>query len=76
MGEIGEIMLNVRKISPYSPGKLYIFGKKEISSFQKYIVVHGHYGDIYLALIIISPIFPITLVPFWAWPESYGKVLT
>ncbi len=59
MGKIGEIMLTARKnkYAHNTQGKLYIFGKRKISSFQKYIY--------YLALIRISPIFPSTLVPFW-----------
>ena len=65
MGKIGEIMLTARKMSPYgTKGKLYIFlerGKSLLS--KKYIVFYGYYGDSYLAVIIISPIFPSTLVP-------------
>ena len=47
--------------------KLYIFGKRKTSSFQKYIVFHGCYNDIHRAVFSISPIFPIflsMLVPF------------
>ena len=41
-------------------GKLYNFGKKEISSFQKYIVFHWCRWSIYFALIMISPICVMT----------------
>ncbi len=34
---------------------LYIVGKKRFSSFRKDMVFHGYNGDIYLALIMISP---------------------
>ena len=37
--------------------KLYIFGKKGFPSFRKYIVFHWYYGDIFLAVNMISPIF-------------------
>ncbi len=45
-------------------GKLYIFGKVRPSSFQKYIVFHGYYEDIYLAVIKVSPIFPVRFTLF------------
>ena len=51
----------------------YIFGKKKISPFQKCIVFHGYYGDIYLAVIMISPIFHIFsqyISTLFACPES------
>ena len=58
-------------------GKLYIIGKKKIPSFEKYIVFHVYYGDIYLVVIMISLIFLSTLVPFshdrnhlWMGPYS------
>ena len=50
---------------PIVPMKNYIFlERKEASSFQQYIVFHVYYGDIHLAVIMISPFFPSTLVPF------------
>ncbi len=55
-------------------GKLYIFGKKRSYSFEKYIVFYGYYGDIYLALIIISPIlttFPTYVSRLLATTKSY-----
>ncbi len=46
-------------------GKLCIFGKGKISSFQKCIVFHRYYEDIHMAVPRISPIFPVRkLVPF------------
>ena len=47
--------------------KLYISGRKRFSSFQKCIVSHGYYGNVFLAVITTSPlssIFPSTLGPF------------
>ncbi len=57
------------KINVYisTHGKLYIFGKKRFPSLKKYIVFPGYYGEIFLAVNMISPIFPIfpsLLVPF------------
>ncbi len=40
-------------------GKLYIFGKMTLFSFQKYIVSYGYYKSIHLAIIRSSPVFPV-----------------
>ncbi len=67
MGNKGKSCCLQEKYLHSTHGKTYIFGKKEMSFFRKYIVFHGYYGDRYLAVIMISPIFPIfpsTLVPF------------
>ena len=58
-GKSGKLCSLQGKYLHSTHGKLYIFGKRETSSFQKYIVFHGHYGDIYLTVIMISPFFPI-----------------
>ena len=47
-GKLGKSCLLQEKYLHSTHGKLYIFGKKEISSFQKYIVFHEYYEDIYL----------------------------
>ncbi len=57
-------------------GKLYIFGKRKTSAFQKYIVFHGYFKDIHLAVFSISTIFPKflrTLVPFSLVRNNMGK---
>ncbi len=46
-------------------GRGYIFGKKENSFFQKYLVFHGYFRDIYLAVIVISHIFPTFFSHVW-----------
>ncbi len=67
------------KINVHSTqGKLYIFGKERLFSFQKYVVFLGYYGDIFLAVNMISPIFPIfpgTLAPFLLIPNRMWKSL-
>ena len=46
-------------------GKLHIFGKMRLSSFQKYIVFYAYYNSIHMGAIRSSPIFPVlsTLFP-------------
>ncbi len=71
LGKMEKTWLPQDKCLHRSHGKLYIFGKKRFPSFRKYIVFHGYYGDIFLAVNMISLIFPIlpsTLVPF-----SHGR---
>ena len=48
-------------------GKVYIFGKRRMSPFQKYTVFHGYLEGIHGAaawISLILPRFPCTLVPF------------
>ncbi len=60
MGKIGEIMLTAKKNIFIVPRENYIFleSRKSLLS-KKYIVYHGYCGDTCLAVIKISPIFPI-----------------
>ncbi len=63
-GKIGVFLITARWMGHR---KLYIFGKKRLSAFQKYIVFYTYHKSIHLAVIRNSPIFPkfpSTLVPF------------
>ena len=61
------------------PMENYILKKKlRSASFQKFIICHAYYEDVYLVLIKISPIFrkfPSTLVPFFSQirNQSYAQ---
>ncbi len=66
IGKIGNSWLQQDKCF-HSTHATDNYRKKRFSSFQKYIVFHRYFDDIHLAVIIISPIFPIfpsTLDPF------------
>ena len=43
----------------FTYGKLYIFGKIRLSSFQKYIVFYAYHKSIHLAVSWSCPIFPV-----------------
>ncbi len=45
-------------------GKLYIFGKIMLSSFQKCRAFYAYHKPIHLAVIRSSSVFPVCLVPF------------
>ncbi len=71
----------INTISPYNwwtqekclkstNGKLHILGKKRSCSFEKHVVFYRYYGNIYLAWIIISPMFTNYVRKLLATTES------
>ncbi len=58
-GKKGNSLLRPDEWANSTHGKLYIFGKTGISSFQKRIVFYAYHKSIHLAVIKSSPIFPV-----------------
>ena len=60
----GKCWLQSHECLRNTHGKLYISGKVSSSAFQKCILFHSYNEDIHLAVIKVSPIFPVRQYPF------------